>query len=83
MIKRFVKNGKVINSTTETIAPKPTASESKTTLVQLDEEDEEIVSTRTCNSCIQGKLDGNPERLRLLTPGSRIARGEICHLHNL
>lgn len=56
MIKRFVKNGQVINSTTETIAPKPIASESKTTLVQPEEEDEDIVATRTCNSCIQGKL---------------------------
>jgi next-to-BRCA1 protein 1 len=55
MIKRFVKNGKVINSTTETIAPKPKAlfSESKTTLVT---EEPKIVATRTCNSCIQGKL---------------------------
>lgn len=52
MIKRFVKNGKVINSTTETIAPKPAASESKTTLVQPEEEEE---NTRTCNSCIQGE----------------------------
>jgi len=56
MIKRFVKNGKVINSTTETIAPKPKVpsfSESKTTLVP---EETKIIATRTCNSCIQGKL---------------------------
>ncbi|TVY28460.1 Next to BRCA1 gene 1 protein [Lachnellula hyalina] len=53
MIKRFVKNGKVINSTTETIAPKPKVpafSESKTTLVP---EETKITPTRTCNSCIQ------------------------------
>jgi next-to-BRCA1 protein 1 len=55
MIKRFVKSGKVINSTTETIAPKAIASVSKTTLVQPEEE--EGVPTRTCNSCIQGKLE--------------------------
>jgi next to BRCA1 gene 1 protein len=56
MIKRFVKNGKVINSTTETIAPKPKVpsfSESKTTLVP---EETKIIATRTCNSCIQGEL---------------------------
>ena len=57
MIKRFVKNGKVINSTTETIAPKPVASESRTTLVQPEEENDDLVATRTCNSCIQGKLE--------------------------
>lgn len=56
MIKRFVKDGKVINSTTETIAPKPSASESKTTLVQQEEEEEGDVATRTCNSCITGKI---------------------------
>lgn len=75
MIKRFVKNGKVINSTTETLAPKIPSSDSKTTLVAVEEpakeaakeekvEKEEIlasawdneVETRTCNSCVQGKL---------------------------
>ncbi|TVY59698.1 NBR1-like protein [Lachnellula suecica] len=53
MIKRFVKSGKVINSTTETIAPKPKVpsfSESKSTLVP---EEAKIIPTRTCNSCIQ------------------------------
>jgi next-to-BRCA1 protein 1 len=56
MIKRFVKNGKVINSTTETLSPKPkpAASESKTTLVAPEEENV-ATATRTCNSCIQGK----------------------------
>jgi next-to-BRCA1 protein 1 len=49
MIKRYVKYGKVINSTTE-IAPKKTASESKTTLVADERE-----NTRTCNSCVDGK----------------------------
>jgi next-to-BRCA1 protein 1 len=51
MIKRYVKNGKVIASTTETIEPKA-FSASKTTLV---EEAKINVATRTCNSCIQGK----------------------------
>ncbi|KAL3424571.1 hypothetical protein PVAG01_03852 [Phlyctema vagabunda] len=53
MIKRFVQNGKVIASTTETIAPSPPkaipSSESKTTLVPTEED----FSARTCNSCIQ------------------------------
>lgn len=55
MIKRSLKNGKPINSTTETIAPKRNASESKITLVQ-PEESELKYATRTCNSCIQGML---------------------------
>jgi next-to-BRCA1 protein 1 len=52
MIKRFVENGKVINSTTETLAPK---SSVETTEVE-EEETEEEEPTRTCNSCIQGKF---------------------------
>lgn len=53
LIKRFVQNGKVINSTTETIAPKRSFSESKTTLVAP----EPLVpaATRTCNNCISGE----------------------------
>jgi next to BRCA1 gene 1 protein len=54
MIKRFVKNGKVINSTTETIAPKPAAAEPKAAPI-IPEDLEVPVATRTCNSCIQGK----------------------------
>jgi next-to-BRCA1 protein 1 len=53
MIKRFVKNGKVINSTTETIAPRTTYSESKTTLVAVEDTKDEVAASRTCNSCIQ------------------------------
>jgi next-to-BRCA1 protein 1 len=57
MIKRFVKNGKVINSTTETLTrkTKPAASDSKTTLVAPEEET--AGATRTCNCCIQGTFE--------------------------
>jgi next to BRCA1 gene 1 protein len=55
MIKRFVKNGKVINSTTETIAPKPKAAEPKSAPI-IPEDLEVPIATRTCNSCIQGEL---------------------------
>jgi next-to-BRCA1 protein 1 len=51
MIKRFVKSGKVINSTTETIAPKAPATQPKSAPAIP----EDPVATRTCNSCIQGK----------------------------
>jgi len=54
MIRRFVKNGKVINSTTETIAPKASFNDSKATLVPSVKEEKIATSaTRTCNSCIQ------------------------------
>jgi next-to-BRCA1 protein 1 len=59
MIKRFVKNGKVITSTTETLPPRVPKSESKTTLVEVEEtkvEETKVESaTRTCNSCVEGK----------------------------
>ncbi|KAL5348714.1 hypothetical protein ACLOAV_006132 [Pseudogymnoascus australis] len=55
MIKRFVKNGKVINSVTKTHPQRSSPSnESKATLVQVEEPKEVVVgSIRTCNSCIQ------------------------------
>ncbi|KAI9719061.1 MAG: hypothetical protein M1812_003691 [Candelaria pacifica] len=68
LIKRFVKNGKVINSTTETIGPKqatnvavgkensvPDAFNSATKLDESDEEEK----TRTCNSCVEVFPDAN------------------------
>lgn len=57
MIKRFVKNGRVINSVTKTHPQRASPSnESKATLVQAEEPKEVVVgSIRTCNSCIQGR----------------------------
>jgi len=78
MIKRYVKNGKVIASTTETIEPKA-FSESKPALI---EEAKINIATRTCNSCIQGKANEhvcNDEANK----DFRIARGEFRHLHYL
>ncbi|RDL37604.1 uncharacterized protein BP5553_05037 [Venustampulla echinocandica] len=61
MIKRFVKNGKVINSTTQTIAPKPKAlfSDSKATTLVAPEEAKIVTATRTCNSCIEELSEEN------------------------
>ncbi|KFY63157.1 hypothetical protein V497_02103 [Pseudogymnoascus sp. VKM F-4516 (FW-969)] len=55
MIKRFVKNGRVINSVTKTHPQRASPSnESKATLVQPEEPKEVVVGAiRTCNSCIQ------------------------------
>ncbi|KAG9243258.1 putative next to BRCA1 gene 1 protein [Calycina marina] len=61
MIKRVVKNGRVTSSSTEVLPPKPVpAAKSEATLVQLEdpeaeeeqEDEQEFIATRTCNSCI-------------------------------
>ena len=63
LIKRIVKDGKVINSTTETIAPKkhakvedekdvPGAFNSN---IKKEELQESPDMSRTCNSCVQGE----------------------------
>jgi next-to-BRCA1 protein 1 len=55
MIKRFVKNGKVINSTTERIPPKEKAAALPVVPTAIQAQDSGlIIATRTCNSCIQG-----------------------------
>lgn len=64
LIKRFVKDGKVINSTTETIAPKTIAkgngSEKEIPGAfnhenKPEEIEESLDESRTCNSCVGGK----------------------------
>lgn len=65
LIKRFIKDGKVVNSTTETIAPR--SSKFPQALPKQDlpaplyvepkvESEESMVETRTCNACVRGKL---------------------------
>ena len=62
LVKRFVKDGKVISSTTETIAPRKNAKiEDKVpgAFVPYEIKREEVCGlselSRTCNSCVQGK----------------------------
>lgn len=66
MVKRFVKNGLVVNSTTERVGPKlkPEAeqempgafTEEKQPIVEpVHEEPPHGEPTRTCNCCVQGK----------------------------
>lgn len=60
LIKRIVKNGKVINSTTETIAPKATKAEnekerSESLSSEAKGDDGLDLETRTCNSCVGGE----------------------------
>ena len=64
LIKRFLKDGRVINSTTETIAPKRSCkAESKeipgafTTDIKSEPANN---LERTCNSCVQGKITLDP-----------------------
>lgn len=60
LIKRIVENGKVINSTTETIAPKATKVENEkenlhASTPEAKGDDELDLETRTCNSCVGGE----------------------------
>lgn len=64
LIKRFVQDGKVINSTTETIAPKKLSNAEVsekdipgafTSNNKVEESPESLDETRTCNSCVGGK----------------------------
>ena len=78
LVKRFIKDGKVISSTTERLPPK---SKSKDTLVDLIKSEvekavpgaftedgktlheESLAPTRTCNSCIQGTYLSNASKM--------------------
>lgn len=63
LIKRFVQGGKVINSTTETMAPTKAAKDESekevpgafTSENKESELQEPLEETRTCNSCVQGE----------------------------
>lgn len=60
LIKRIVKDGKVINSTTETIAPKATKVEDEKESFNSPSSEVKVdagldVETRTCNSCVGGE----------------------------
>jgi hypothetical protein len=61
LIKRFIQDGKVINSTTETIEPRkvvksePTVAENEKPSPAVEESKVESFS-RTCNACVGGKL---------------------------
>lgn len=61
LIKRFVKNGLVISSMTEKVGPKSKTEATKEmpgafTEEKKAEHQECEQSTRTCNSCVKGKL---------------------------
>lgn len=65
LIKRFIENGMVINSTTERLAPQkkaPAMEASKSSMVQKETvednseiDEEEDITARTCNCCVEGK----------------------------
>jgi next-to-BRCA1 protein 1 len=61
LIKRSIKGGMVIPSVTETIAPKKATDKTVDTQdmkesVPLNEDEDESIAERTCNSCIRGNL---------------------------
>jgi next-to-BRCA1 protein 1 len=57
MVKRFVKNGCVVNSTTQRIPPKITTEETREIPGAYTDEKQSVVSdedpTRTCNCCVK------------------------------
>jgi next-to-BRCA1 protein 1 len=57
MVKRFVKNGNVVNSTTQRIPPKVKVAETKDIPGAFTDEKQSITyedeATRTCNSCVK------------------------------
>ncbi|KAJ4361685.1 hypothetical protein N0V95_001669 [Ascochyta clinopodiicola] len=57
MVKRFVKNGNVVNSTTQRIPPKVKATEPKDIPGAFTDEKQSVTheeeATRTCNSCVK------------------------------
>lgn len=64
LIKRFIKDGKVVNSTTETIAPKSSKftqalpKQEAPVAVKVEPKSEPaptLFDTRTCNACVRGK----------------------------
>jgi next to BRCA1 gene 1 protein len=62
LIKRSIRGGTVIPSVTETIAPKKATDKAAGTQdmkesVPLNEDEDESVADRTCNSCIRGNLN--------------------------
>ncbi|KAL8784428.1 MAG: hypothetical protein Q9213_003951 [Squamulea squamosa] len=62
LIKRTVKDGKVVNSTTETIPPKATKVEPKreTPAAFIPYNiSQDLIPQRTCNSCVEGTRHGH------------------------
>jgi len=66
LIKRFIKNGKVVNSTTETIAPRSSKftqalpKQEAPVAFKVEPKSEPAPTsfdTRTCNACVRGKLN--------------------------
>lgn len=78
MVKRFVQNGRVVNSTTERVGPKAksqtepempgTFTEEKQAAPEVVEKQESEEPTRTCNCCVQGELSIPSISVLMLTP---------------
>ncbi|KAK8255533.1 hypothetical protein HDK77DRAFT_370223 [Phyllosticta capitalensis] len=53
LIKRFISNGKVTNSTTERVGPKPKPEDLKMEASFGENKLQEAIPTRTCNCCVR------------------------------
>jgi len=65
LIKRSIQDGKVVNSTTETLAPRRSFSDSKTTLATVPAP-KLSAATRTCNNCIAGESNYSFQTIDIL-----------------
>ncbi|KAJ4360878.1 uncharacterized protein N0V89_001446 [Didymosphaeria variabile] len=77
MVKRFVKNGSVVNSNTERLTPRKSQvekempgafTEEKQSVPEVVEKREADEPTRTCNCCVQSKSSNQFDSSRHLTP---------------
>lgn len=89
LIKRFVKGGKVINSTTETIAPKKaTKIEEKaipgafTSDIKREDIHESLDLSRTCNSCVGGEITLDLQS-HISADLNSVRRIYLCYVHRL
>ena len=87
LIKRFVKDGKVIPSTTETIPPKKTSKKeceekvpgAYTPEIKREETQAPPELSRTCNSCVGGTVIQS-HAVPALTNICSLRRVQLCHL---
>jgi len=82
LIKRSIRGGTVIPSVTETIAPKKATDKAADTQdmkesVPLNEDEDESVAERTCNSCIRGNLNCARCGYLILTPELELPEREF------
>lgn len=91
MVKRFVKNGCVVNSTTERVYAKPKLAEPEMPGAFTDEKQPVVLEqeepTRTCNCCVKGELFisciPTPLLTRIVLPEKEFVTCTTCEDYDL